>query len=142
MAGIIKNDLWTLARGVHGERPLWLRYRSEFIVRPDIREFPKLVRVVWRFEEGPEGVPAAHSPKAMEVFENRLVAALESRLLGVLTASITTGGERTWVLYVRNTQLFSEALHAMPQETDPYPISIQAEDDENWDFLYNNVLPP
>jgi len=70
----------------------------------------------------------------MEVFENRLVGALESDLSGLLANVITTNGYREWVLYTKSVDVFSERLHNMPQEKEPYPIQIEADHDPGWTY--------
>lgn len=137
---IVEKDTWSLAEGERDRRPFRLRFREGFETPPDLSAFPKLLRVTWTFRGDGSGFPDAADNEAMEVFENRLVPALEHDFAGVLTAVITHDRRRTWAFYVTTVQAFSERLHEMPQEEEPYPIHIEAKDDPAWEFLYEDIL--
>jgi hypothetical protein len=84
-------------------------------------------------------MPSLGESREMEIFENRLVDAIESDLSGVLAGVVTTNGYRIWVIYVMDIDVFSERLHYMPQEDSPYPIRVETFSDSDWDFFFDNV---
>ncbi|MDJ0809365.1 MAG: DUF695 domain-containing protein [Desulfobacterales bacterium] len=141
LADIIARDKWAGAEGTHNELPLIIRFRNEVSRDCDLEELPQLIRIFWTFEDSPSGMPSSAESDAMRIFEDRLIDALEPDLSGMLIAAITTNGYREWVYYVRSVEAFSEKLHTMPQEEDPYPIEIQTRNDPEWGYFFNNVKP-
>jgi hypothetical protein len=76
----------------------------------------------------------------MEVFENRLVPALEGDALAALVAVLTFDGARQWVFYTSDVKACGGRLEAMPQERDPYPIELDAFADPEWGYLRDQIL--
>lgn len=68
------------------------------------------------------------------------MAAYEHDFHAVLTAVITTNGARQWIFYTSDIDECGQRLTAMPQENEPYPIELTADDDPDWSFLRQNVL--
>ena len=141
LATIIEIDQWAIAEGTHNELPLMIRFRSKLTPAIDVSSHPQLIRIYWEFGSHASGMPSNSDSEDMEVFENRLVEALESDLAGILTSVITTNGYREWVYYTTSIDTFAARLHNMPQEQEPYPIKIETEADPNWDYYFNSVRP-
>lgn len=138
---IVDEDNWSIAEGIHNQLPLIIRFRTKFTSSLNTEQFSQLIKIYWEFEEDPSGMPSESESETMEIFENRLVDALESDYSGVLTSVVTTNGYRHWVLYVKSVDLFSKRLHSMPQENHPYPIQIQTQQDAKWEYYFNNIKP-
>ncbi|TMN86517.1 hypothetical protein CWB72_19675 [Pseudoalteromonas phenolica] len=138
---IINSDQWAVAEGTHNDLPLMIRFRNKLSKDSSISNHPQLIRIYWDYSPHESGMPSTDDSQSMEVFENRLVDALETDLSGVLAAAITTNGYREWVWYCVSTEVFAESLHNMPQETEPYPIEIEAESDPEWDYFFSQVRP-
>lgn len=118
-----------------------IRFRNELAPDSGISKHPQLIRIYWDYTQHESGMPSTDDSQSMEVLENRLVGALEADLSGVLAAAITTNGYREWVWYCVSIEVFAEKLHNMPQETDPYPIQIEAENGPVWGYFFNQVRP-
>ena len=135
------SDAWAIAEGRHNGLPLLIRFRDQ-IARDDPKlSLSHLVLVTWRFESNDSGMPDVAESGAMKAFEDRLLQALEKDRNGTLVAIVTTNGWREWAFYVKSVQAFSSALHDMPQEIDPYPIEIVAEEDATWSYLFETIHP-
>ena len=141
LENIIKNDQWAVAEGTHKKLSLIIRFRNKLTTQLNLSQHPQLIQIYWGFGEHPSGMPSDKDSKEMEIFENRLVEALESDLTGILTSVITTNGYREWVYYTTSIEEFGDKLHNMPQEKEPYPIEIEADNDPNWDYFFNSVHP-
>ena len=141
LSEIIKSDQWAVAEGTHNDLPLMIRFRNKLSPGSSISNHPQLIRIYWDYTPHESGMPSTNDSQSMEVFENRLVDALETDLSGVLAAAITTNGYREWVWYCLSTDVFAERLHNMPQETEPYPIEIETENDPEWAYFFNTVRP-
>ncbi len=141
LSNIIENDEWAGAEGTHKGLPLLIRFRPKLSPALELSAYPQLIQVYWGYTEHPSGMPSPEDSERMEVFEDRLVGALESDLSGLLASVITTNGYREWVLYTKSVDVFSERLHNMPQEEEPYPIQIEADHDPGWTYFFENVRP-
>lgn len=141
LKSVIKGDLWAISEGTHNDLPIMIRFRNKLDRNEHTDNHPQLIHVYWEYSEHESGMPTKIESSSMEIFENRLVDALESDLSGFLSAVITTNGYREWVYYTTSIDAFAERLHNMPQETDPYPIKIEADLDPEWDYFFNQVRP-
>lgn len=138
---LIKNNPWAVAEGTHNNLPLMIRFRSNLTSELDISNHPQLIQIYWNYSKHDSGMPSSVDSQHMEIFENRLVDALENDLTGILVAVITTGGVREWVYYTKSLDAFAERLHNMPQESAPYPIEIDTDNDPEWEYFFNQVRP-
>ncbi|WP_093286236.1 DUF695 domain-containing protein [Pseudoxanthomonas sp. CF125] len=138
---IVENDRWSLAEGTHNDKPLVIRFRDEFLNKPDLSSHPRLVRVVWSYQANTSGMPGSDASDQMGVFEDRLVAAVEPSQTAVLVAVLTNDGQREWLFYTPDVSEFGRRLTEMPQEKDRYPIDISTESDPEWSTFYDNILP-
>ncbi len=141
LSTVIKNDEWAVAEGVHNDLPLMIRFRNKLVPNVNVSALPRLIQIYWNYSEHESGMPSEAESQSMEVFENRLVEALESDISGILAAAITTNGYREWVYYTQSTDIFAKKLHNMHQEIDPYPIEIEADSDPEWNYFFNQVRP-
>lgn len=137
---IVAKDIWTLSEGTHNNKPLIIRFREQFQAKPDVSGYPKRLMVTWTYDGGPFGMPDTEASDKMRKFEDRLIAAVETDLNAVLTAVITNDNKRTWVYYASSTATFGERLTKMPQEEKRYPITIEASDDKDWNYLHQEIL--
>ncbi len=137
---IIEADQWSLAEGLHNDKPLLIRYRSELSSKPDVSAYPVLIRVTWPFATDSTGMPDSSSSDAMATFEDRLVSAVEPTQDAALVAVITNNGQREWLFYTSSAQEFCRRLTDMPQEEERYPISLMLETDPDWSVLHENIL--
>ena len=76
----------------------------------------------------------------MKVFEERFCQAVEQDACAVLSAVLTFDGARQWVFYTDDVKGCAERLGAMPQETEPYPLELTAQDDPEWSYLRDEIL--
>ncbi len=131
---------WNLVKGNTETGPLLLRFREPELP-PEIAVFPNCLRVVWGYDdEGSGTLPDGRCNEHMEVFENRLCAAWEHDALAVLTAVLTFDGARQWVFYTSDVQACVERLNSMPQESEAYPIELDAFNDPTWNYLHEEII--
>ena len=131
---------WSLATGQHNDRPLLIRFRQFPDGFPKQR-FPARLNVFWAmFEKNAEGLPSPGETQRMQVFENRLVEAVEINRVAVLAVVLTTDGKQEFVFQACVDSDFMDCLNSMPQETERYPITVQATEDVDWDYV-DRVVP-
>ena len=126
------RDDWTLLQKQHEGFPLLVRFR-QFTHDFDRAAYPTRMNVIWSMHDADEnGLPTSTEISMLEVFENRLVTALEGH--SVLSVVLTFGSEREFVFHTRDPDGFIERLTAMPQEAERYPIEIHSAQDPAWDY--------
>jgi hypothetical protein len=81
------------------------------------------------------GLPTDEESRALEIFEDRLVAAVEPDEQSILCAVLTCNGRREFVLQTVDVKGFLARLTAMPQEVERYPIEIHHNPDQSWSYF-------
>lgn len=142
LVDVIKNDTWSLAEGEMDDHTMFLRFRTTITKKLNLSAFPKAIHIFWDYKSENNGMPSSILSKNMEEFENRITDALEGDQSGILTVIKTYQGTRQWLFYTTNTENFSDKLHNMPQNKDPYPIEIEAENDEEWEYFFDGMRIP
>lgn len=131
----IADGKWTLVEGTTDRYVFLLRWRD----MPEHFErgtFGERVNIFWNMSAPDEnGLASAAEAQELERFEDRLALAIEEPEHGILLAVLTGNGQREFVFQVRERALLRDVLHAMPQETQPYPIEIYAHSDPGWDYF-------
>jgi len=138
---LIEHAGWTLVEGKTETGPYLLRFRKPVLRPPEVAGYTRCLRVVWPYdEEGSGAMPDRGVSDDMRVFEDRLCAAWERDALAALTAVLTFDGARQWVFYTADVQACGARLNDMPQESEPYPIELDAFDDPDWEYLRNEIV--
>jgi len=90
-------------------------------------------------EPDENGLPTEEETNRLEVFEERLVGAVEDDEHSMLVGVLTCNGQREFIFHTGDVPGFMERLTDMPQETERYPITIQKYDDPDWSYLESIV---
>ena len=131
---------WAGAEGEHEGHPLLIRFREFHEGFPRI-SYPERLNVLWRMNERDEyGWPTAAEFDCLEVFENRLVEAVEHDHQSVLSLVLTCNGQKEFVFHTADVETFLNRLTNMPQEAEGYPITIVKNTDPEWEY-FDSVLP-
>ena len=137
----IRHDAWAAVEGARGEMLFFLRFRTPVLESREVGEYSHRLSVIWEYAiENTADLPDDGESRRMEVFENRLVDAWEREATAVLTAVLTFDGARQWVFYTRDLDECAKLLGEMPQNDEPYPIELTAEEDADLTYLRNQVL--
>lgn len=138
---VVKEDAWAVAEGTHEDKPVFVRFRHNFRQVLDFDGYHLLLQITWPYAEADSsGMPGVEDSEAMEQFEQRILAAYEHDFHAVLTAVITTDGVRQWTFYTSDLDECGDRLSEMPQEVEPYPIELVADEDPEWTFLREEIL--
>lgn len=126
---------WTGAEGEYDNHPLLIRFRQ--IPKGFSKsKYPSRLNVFWKMSEPDEnGLPTEEETNRLEVFEERLVGAVEDDEHSMLVGVLTCNGQREFIFHTGDVPGFMERLTNMPQETERYPITIQKYDDPDWSYL-------
>lgn len=127
------GDTWTFAEGTSRDVPRLIRIRENLNPAAWELALPHVLRITWTMRGTTErGLPSDDETKTLQSFENELVPRVERDARAVLVAVITEAGKRHWYFYLRDVDAFSEELHKMPQQEEPYPIELTIDRDERW----------
>lgn len=140
MAGIYKDDAWSVAEGKMNGLPLVIRARSRLPSVPDRAIYQNLVLISWPYDADASGMPSADSARAMEQFGDAIEAALENKGVAVEAASITGNGMKEWRYYTYDKDELMSALNAGLADHPLYPINIKLFADPEWSAL-SELLP-
>ena len=118
-----------------------VRFREPLLTLSDVSGYDQLLRVVWPYGgEEESGMPSDDDMQELDDFESLLCGALETDGRAICTAVITTWGYREWVLYTNDFEDCGERISRLPPRATPYPIELEAEPDEDWHYLKENIL--
>ncbi len=130
---------WILAECADPERPFLIRY-IESDKGLDRSIYKSRLNVFWTLRTPTKtGLPSEDDNDETKVFENRLVQAVEPGNHSILVMVLTGRGQKEYVWQTTDPQLFLKSLTEMPQEEERYPIQIQHNEDETWNY-YDRVL--
>lgn len=141
IAKVLKEDKWSLTKGEYEGKPVMVRYREPLLTVSDISGYDQLLRIVWPYGgEEESGMPSDRDLTKLDEFEEHLCEALEKDGKAICGAVITTWGYREWVFYTGDFEECNERIAKIPQQRSPYPIEVEAEHDEEWHYLRENIL--
>lgn len=127
-------DDWAVAEGYWDETPAIVRVRTgldEWVADPTL---PERVVVTWSYDpEQDSGFPMAGDLTAMQEFEDRLVEALETPAVALLTAVVTHKGNREWIFYSTKIDEFMALLNEEFAEDPHFPLEIYRTEDPHWE---------
>ena len=129
------SDAWNTAEGKHDGKPSLIRYRPNLHSFLGDERYPRRLVVIWEFESNSSGMPSDEQSDDMREFEDAIVGALDADRCAVLAFVYTHSGIREWHFYLNDVNeagsRFNESLSEFPK----LPISLQVENDFNWDEL-------
>ncbi len=131
---------WRNADGLYETLPIQARvrdYPSDF----PRAGYPERLNVFWRMtERGESGLGAPEEVAQLQLFEERLLTAVEADRHTVCSIILTWNGRREFVLHTADVEGFLTRLGTMPHGEDNYPIEIQVDTDPEW--TYDRSLTP
>ena len=131
---------WSVAEGEHENHLLLIRFREIPKTFPRAR-YPQRLNIFWKMSATDEnGFPTRDEFKRMDLFEDRLLAAVEDDEHSILVGTLTCNGEREHIFHTADIPGFLDRLTNMPQEEERYPITIQKYDDPAWSY-FESVIP-
>lgn len=96
-------------------------------------KYRNLVRVVWRYNALPDGMPEDADAHLMEEATDALLNAFKKDKVAYLTGIYTGDGEREWIFYTKNLLIFGRVFNRALESLDQMPLAIDALDDPDWE---------
>lgn len=103
-------------------------------------KLPIRIEIRYPYSSDGEGMPTTSSYATIEAIENALRPVMEGDKLAILAFQYLGGGEKGWIYYARNLDVFFERLNEALEEMEELPLSFEAERDPDWEE-YLNLVP-
>jgi hypothetical protein len=136
------DNIWAVATGEDNGKPMIIRYRTEIPSNVNIKQYPCLMAVVWKYKSDNENnLPTNTDSSRMYQFEE-LLEPLEAKKIAFLTVSVTCNGIKEWQWYSNNQDKFMAALNSALSGQLPFPIKVVKQQDPDWSAYYrfkNNI---
>lgn len=128
------DDLWTIATGQDGDKPLIFRIRNKAPSFARKSDFPHLIAVSWPYESLRDNeMPSQDVVEQMDQFEELVETALERARQAFLSVVVTGNGVREWQWYSRDPNETMELVNEALAGCDPFPIQLSLEEDPEWE---------
>lgn len=100
----------------------------------DSRKMPYLIRVSWRYESLPDGMPVERDAELMGRVHEAFEATFNKDKAAYLVAVFTGEGRRDWLFYTGNLNIFNKVFNrALADIDETVPFEIDAQSDPDWD---------
>lgn len=95
---------------------------------------PYLIRVAWRYDALPDGMPEPADAALMGRVSDAFEATLRKDKAALLVAMITGEGQRDWLFYTGNLNIFNKIFNrALAEIDETVPFEIEARSDPEWE---------
>lgn len=97
------------------------------------RKFNYRVIAKWNYDSLPSGMPTEESSHILEKVTDALIVEFKRDKVAYLTGIYTGDGQRDWVFYTYNLNIFSRVFNRALEDIPPLPLSFDAEEDPDWE---------
>ena len=99
----------------------------------DSGKMPYLIRVSWRYEALPDGMPVERDAELMGRVQDAFEATFRKDKAAYLVAVFTGEGRRDWLFYTGNLNIFNKVFNrALEDIEETIPFEIDAQSDPEW----------
>lgn len=96
-------------------------------------KFNDRVEISWKYDSDDSGMPDKETAMLMEAVDESLKKTFKKDPIAVITGIYTGDGERNWVMYVKNINIFNNYLNKALAQFPLLPLELYAEKDPEWD---------
>lgn len=96
-------------------------------------KFKYRVTVTWEYESLPNGMPTEEDSQMLETVTEALQSEFKKDKVAYLTGIYTGDGERDWVFYAQNLNIFSKVFNRAMENVPELPLKFEAEEDSDWE---------
>lgn len=91
------------------------------------------VTVKWIYDSLPSGMPTDESSIILEKVTDALINEFRRDKIAYLTGIYTGDGERDWIFYTQNLNIFSRVFNRALENIEPLPLQFEADEDPEWE---------
>lgn len=97
-------------------------------------KFPYRVDVSWKYTSKPDGMPVEEDAEKLELITDAFLAEFKRDKCAHLTGIYTGDGERDWIFYTGNLNIFNKVFNrSLSEIEETIPFEITAESDPEWE---------
>ena len=134
-------DAWNIAEGTIQGKPSLIRFRPNLENHLGDIAYPRRLTITWEYrEDNSSGMPSSKQSDEMKRFEDAIIASLDPERLAILSFIFTNAGIREWHFYVSDVSAVGNKINMALASFQKLPISMQVENDPNWDELRQVLL--
>ncbi len=126
----LADTTWATATGELDGHTIIYRYVEKLPAGFKTESQPERVDISWSYGDANNGMPPPDVNERQIRFED-LLAPLEPSI-ATLAVVRTGGGDKTWVYYTSNTDVFMRRLNDLLASEPRFPIEIVFNDDKQW----------
>ncbi len=128
------SSRWVLADGTLNELPITIRYRDQIQGEHESGLYNQCIQISWTAQEqdNETGYPSANELEKIDVFNQKLMAAVEAEKHGLLVMVLMCEGINQWILYCKDIDQVQRDLNTIPTDTGLYPIEVSSDEDPQW----------
>ncbi len=128
---------WVLADGTLNEQPITIRYRESIQSELDSAQYQQCIQIAWQAaEQDPiTGYPSSDELEKIDVFNQKLMDAVEAGEHGLLVMVLMCEGINQWIIYAKDNDQIQKALNTIPTDTGLYPIEVTSDVDPQWEIF-------
>ena len=133
------SNRWVTADGTLHDQPITIRYRDEVEPQLESGKYAQCIQISWTAEQvDPEtGYPSASELEKIDAFNQKLMAAIEPNMHGLLVMVLMNQGINQWILYAADNDEIQQDLNTIPTDAGLYPIEVVTEEDPEWQIFAN-----
>lgn len=96
-------------------------------------KMPYLIRVSWRYEQLPDGMPMERDAELMGRVHDAFEETFRKDKAAYMVAVFTGEGRRDWLFYTGNLNIFNKVFNrALEEIAETVPFEIEAQSDPDW----------
>lgn len=127
------DDFWDTATGEEDKRPIAYRFRTRRPNGSAHTRYPHAVQIVWAYDSAdPNGMPAKAIHEQQLEFE-RALQPISEGVGGVLMLVSNGNGRKEWLFYASHPLRWVDAMSALLEGHETYPLKIDYWDEAGWD---------
>ena len=129
---------WTYPAEAENGNTVIVTGRDDIAHFKDSGKYNYRIDVKWKYNALPNGMPEDEEARLMEKVTDALLGAFKKDTVGVITGIYTGDGERDWVIYTKNLNIFSIVFNKALEDLPTVPFVIEASEDKDWEE-YNSM---
>ncbi len=94
------------------------------------------VSAKWKYPALPSGMPNDNAAELLQIATDALLKEFNRDKAAYITGIYTGDGEREWVFYTKNLNIFNRIFNRALENIEPLPLEFDAEEDPLWEEYF------
>lgn len=124
---------WSAPMTGDGGRTVIVTGRDNMEKKMKSGKYPYVIRVSWRYNALPDGMPDEMDAELMGRVTDAIDATFRKDKAAFLVAIYTGDGQRDWLFYTANLAIFGKVFNRALEDIETIPLEIDAQSDPDWE---------